>query len=91
MLIISVSYLGLMEANYEYQKRLLNASMYSLPVISITLSGNGWLLKDKLSIFLEFLLLVNFNLDGCVTDQIRLSIDLFDEYITEWFLIECLH
>lgn len=41
MLIISVSYLGLMEANYEYQKRLLNASMYSLPVISITLSING--------------------------------------------------
>ena len=34
MLIISVSYLGLMEANYEYQKRLLNASMYSWPVIS---------------------------------------------------------
>ena len=29
MLIISVSYLGLMEANYEHGKRLLNASMYS--------------------------------------------------------------
>ena len=91
MLIISVSYLGLMEANYEYWKRLWNASIYSWPVISITLSINGWLLKDELSIFLEFLLLVNFNLDGCVTDQIRLTIDLFDEYITEWFLIKCLH
>ena len=29
VLIISVSYLGLMEANYEHVKRLLNASMYS--------------------------------------------------------------
>ena len=91
MVIISVSYLGLMEVNYEHGKRLLNASMYSWPVISITLSINGWLLKDKLSIFLEFLLLVNFNLDGCVTDQIRLTIDLFDEYITEWFLIKYIH
>ena len=41
MLIISVSYIGLMEANHEYRKRLLKASMYSLPVISITLSING--------------------------------------------------
>ena len=57
----------------------------------LTLSINGWLLKDKLSIFIEFVLLVNFNLDGCVTDQIRLTIDLFDEYMTEWFLIKCLH
>ena len=29
MLIISVSYIGLMEANHEYRKRLLKAFMYS--------------------------------------------------------------
>ena len=52
----------------------------------LTLSINGWLLKDKLSIFLEFLLLVNFNLDGCVMN-ISQNDSWLNIYIRKQFLL----